>query len=315
MDIDVFQAQELPQVLRVLRTVLEPEHPLDADQRRFLATYARITGFPLAATDPAPIETRAVRIEGAHPRKRLIQLAAIAAFLSRPVQARSVAFLRALAQQLDTHDGAIDVLDAIVHKRFLRARLLTARRGMRGLLKEAHTAGGTLGVLRLLAAMLLKRPVDRDKLAGYKHLGLLPDGTLGREYWKHMTREGFGFPGEPGGIADAVAYHDVAHVLAEHAATALGEIQQGCFQGGNRREDGFSFIQFVMLQFHQGIRVTPNAPSATDNFDPEKVLWAIHRGAQCTVDMTHQWNYWPLMTLPLQEARARCGLLPKLSAI
>jgi hypothetical protein len=42
------------------------------------------------------------------------------------------------------------------------------------------------------------------------------------------------------------------------------------------------------------------------------VLWAMHRGAKCTVDMTHQWNFWPLMPLTLEEARAKCGLLPKL---
>jgi hypothetical protein len=29
---------------------------------------------------------------------------------------------------------------------------------------------------------------------------------------------------------------------------------------------------------------------------------------------THQWNFWPLMSLPLQEARAKVGLLPKLQA-
>jgi hypothetical protein len=103
-------------------------------------------------------------------------------------------------------------------------------------------------------------------------------------------------------------------VLAGHDTTPLGEIQQGSFQGGNRREDGFFFIQFVILQFHHGIKVTPAAPPATGHFDPEKVLWAIHRGAKCTVDITHQWNYWPLMPLTLQEARAKCGLLPKLSS-
>ena len=45
------------------------------------------------------------------------------------------------------------------------------------------------------------------------------------------------------------------------AVTALGEIQQGSFQGGNRREDGFFFVQFVILHFHHGIQVTPVAPA------------------------------------------------------
>jgi hypothetical protein len=142
---------------------------------------------------------------------------------------------------------------------------------------------------------------------------LLPEGTLGREYWKHLTQVGFGFPGEPGGIAESVAYHDIAHVLAEHDTTPLGEIQQGGSQGGNRREDGFFFVQFVLLHFHHGIQVTPVAPAQRGLFDPAKVLWAIHRGAKCTVDMTHQRNFWPLMSLPLEEARVKCGLIPKLA--
>jgi hypothetical protein len=45
-------------------------------------------------------------------------------------------------------------------------------------------------------------------------------------------------------------------------------------------------------------------------FDPELVLWTIHRGASCRVDMTHQWDFWPLATLEVDEARRRIGLLP-----
>jgi hypothetical protein len=184
------------------------------------------------------------------------------------------------------------------------------RRGFRVLLKEARIAEGWKGVARFIAAMALKAPVNRDKLWKYKRLGLLNDGTLGREYWKHMTSVGFGFPGDVAGIPDSVAYHDVAHVLAGHDITPRGEIQQGSFQAGNRREDGFFFIQFVILQFHHGVQITPGAPPDTGNFDPRRVLWALHRGAKCRVDMTHQWNYWPLMGLPIDMAREQCGLLP-----
>jgi hypothetical protein len=205
----------------------------------------------------------------------------------------------------------IDVIDALHRGRRLTVRLLAMRRAFGAILKEAHAAEGLRGVLRFLAAMWFKAAVNKDRVWDYKRLGLLPEGTLGREYWKHMTTVGFAFPGEPAGIADSVTYHDIAHVLAEHAATPLGEIQQGSFQGGNRREDGFFFIQFVILHFHHGVRITPGAPPTVGQFDPEKVLWAIHRGAQCSVDMTHQWDFWPLMPLTLEEARERCGLLPK----
>ena len=60
--------------------------------------------------------------------------------------------------------------------------------------------------------------------------------------------------------------------------------------------------------------VAERCGTADFRFDLEKVLWAIHRGAKSNVDMTHQWNFWPLMRLPLDEVRAQIGLLPKLSA-
>jgi hypothetical protein len=313
MDIDVFSSKELPVVFRVLRTALRAEGLLEPRERLFLDTYGRINGLALAGADPLPIAARDVQIEGAHQGKRLVQLSAIAALLSAPVKSDSVEFVRQLSRHLGAYDPVIQILNALVKGQTLKVKLLARRRAFKALATEAYQAEGLAGVFRFFGALFLGTSVNKDKLWSYKRLGLLPEGTLGREYWKHLTEVGFGFPGEPGGIAESVAYHDIAHVLAEHDTTPMGEIQQGSFQGGNRREDGFFFVQFVLLHFHHGIQITPVAPAQTGNFEPDKVLRAIHRGAKCTVDMTHQWDFWPLMTLTLEEARARCGLLPKLA--
>jgi hypothetical protein len=314
MDIDVFGSKELPTVFRVLRTALRPAGLLEPRERVFLDTYARTCGLALAGADPRPLQAHEVDIEGAHQRKRLVQLSAIAALLSAPVQPASIAFVADLARHLDSHEPVIDILRALERGQLLKVKLLARRRAFKALAKEAYAAEGVIGVVRFFGALFFGTTVNKDKLWHYKRLGLLPEGTLGREYWKHLTEVGFGFPGEPDGIADSVAYHDVAHVLAEHDTTPLGEIQQGSFQGGNRRDDGFFFIQFVILHFHHGIQVTPVAKPEVGNFDPQKVLWAIHRGAKCNVDLTHQWNFWPLMPLGLPEARARIGLVPKLAS-
>lgn len=313
MDIDVFQPSELPTVFRVLRTALRALGPLEPRERVFLQTYARITGYALPGDDPLPIRPRDVLVNGAHPRKRLVQLAALAALLSYPVQSTSVEFVTALSQHMRTHDSVVDVLNALVRGQFLKVRLLASRRAFRVLIKEAYGAEGLAGVLRFFGALLLKAPVNRNRLWDYKRLGLLPEGTLGREYWKHMTEVGFGFPGDIGGIADSVAYHDVVHVLADNPTTPGGEIEMGCFQGGSRREDGFFFAQFVILQFHHGVKITPAAPMQVGHYDPQRALWAIHRGARCNVDVTHRWNFWPLMSMRMSDARARVGLLPKLA--
>lgn len=314
MDIDVFSRPQQEIVFRVLRTALSREPALADRERLFLDTYARITGYDLPQADPLAIHPMEVEIDGAHQRKRLVQLAAVAALLNHPIRPASIRFVESLARQLMTHDPVIEVMKALAARQHFKVRVLAMRRAMRALLKEAWQHSGWRGALGFAGAMFLGVAASADRLWSFKRLGLLPEGTLGRAYWTHMTDTGFGFPGEKGGIPGPVAYHDVAHVLAGHDTTPLGEIQQGSFQAGNRREDGFFFLQFVLLQFHHGVKITPTAPPRYGQFHPDKVLWAIHRGAQCPVDMTHQWDFWPLMPLPLEDARARLGLLPKLPA-
>ena len=313
MDIVVFEPGELETVMRVLRTALGPDGVLDAPARSFLQTYARISGYLGVIDALAPLPAEDAWIEFAHPRKRLLQLAALAVLLRNPLRADAVDYLQAVARQLQVHDPVLRVIDALHRGQRLRVRALAMLRAFGALLGEAYAAEGTMGIVRFFGALFLRRSVNRNKHWDYKRLGLLPEGTLGREYWKHLTALGFGFPGEPGGIAESVAYHDIGHVLTGYGTDPAGEIQQGSFQAGNRREDGFFFVQFVVLQFHHGVQITPVAPPQSGLFDPANVLWAIHRGAQACVDITHQWNYWPWMSLPLDEARERFGLLPALS--
>jgi len=312
MDIDVFDRGELGTVLRALRTALNPHGPLADREREFLDTYARIVGRQPAPA--APIDVIDVALAGAHKSKRLVQLAALAALLTHPVRPASVAYVAALAKRLSVRDSVVQVLQALQQKRYRRVRFLVMRRALRSLLGEAYRVEGARGVLQFLGAMFLGLAANARRLWEFRRLGLLPEGTLGRAYWIHMTERGFGFPGDPRGIPGPVAYHDVAHVLAGHDTTPLGEIQQGSFQAGNRRDDGFFFAQFVILQFHHGVQVTPMSPGFYGNYHPDKVLWAIHRGARCPFDMTSGWDFWPLMRLPLDQARERCGLLPKLAS-
>jgi hypothetical protein len=310
MDIDVFPAREMATVFRTLRTALRSHGPLDATERSFLRTVSSITGHPVGEADPEPIAADAVAIHDPHAAKRLVQLSALAALLHRPVRRGSGTFLQALAQQLEVVDAVVELVEALEHGRTGKVRLIAMRRAFGSLLREAYQREGAVGIVRFFAALFFKVGVNKDKHRQYQHLGLLPEGTLGREYWKHMMERDFGFPGVRGGIPDAIAYHDVAHVLTGYDTDPAGEICQGSFQGGNRRDDGFFFIQFVILQFHQGFKITPAAPADTGMFDPSKVLWAVHRGANCNVDVTHQWDFWPLMPLPLEEVRERIGLLP-----
>ena len=313
MDIVVFEgSQQWSTVFRVLRAVVDGGRPLSAEGEAFLRAYAHIAGFqePIALLTPiAPAEVARTPMT-AHARKRLVQLAAVAAMVKVPVRLGAAAYVRQLAEALAANDPVVPVLEAVARGRFLRARLLTMRRLMRVMLKEAYVSEGVLGPVRMFGALLFHLAVNKHRLWSYKRLGLLAEGTLGREYWKHITARRFGFPGERGGIPETIAYHDLGHVMTGYGTEPEGEIQQGAFQAGNRRQDGFVFLQFVLLHFHQGVKVTPVAKASKGLFEPERVLGALHRGAQCHVDITHQWDYWRLMLLPLSEARRRIGLTP-----
>jgi hypothetical protein len=83
-----------------------------------------------------------------------------------------------------------------------------------------------------------------------------------------------------------------------------------CFSAGFQRRDPFTFVFFVLLQFHVGIRMTPITEARTGFFDPEKALIAIRRGAAMNVDLNNGWDYWPVMGEQVEELRKRYNILP-----
>ena len=66
---------------------------------------------------------------------------------------------------------------------------------------------------------------DPVLLARHEALGLLPKGTLGRDYWEIYKKNGYAFPGDPKGINVAFARpHDSTHVISGYDTTPHGEI-------------------------------------------------------------------------------------------
>ena len=124
MDIDVFPAKDLSTVFSVLRTALRHSGPLTPRERRFLAACARLTGYALPNSDPIALIAAEVHLAGERQRKRLVQLAAVAALLNNPVTDGSARFLRELSWQLDTPDPVVGVVEAVEKGQRFRARVL-----------------------------------------------------------------------------------------------------------------------------------------------------------------------------------------------
>lgn len=311
MDLVVLNEEEIPYALRGLRDVVASNGTITPAERRFIEVIAELHGTTVdvpALKAVAPGEVAEV-IREPHQRKRVVQLATIAAMVEGDVTAAEAAAVKTLAKALGVEEAGLNVLDNIAaHHQFL-TRFDMMRRIMGKFGAKAYNEEGFAGVRKMIG-IFGGASEDLEVAWKYKQLGLLPEGTLGREFWEHCTKNRFGVPGEKTGIPERMVFHDFGHVLAGYDTRPESEIQQGAFQGGFVREDGFAFFMFAIIQFHLGVKVTPVTDGQTGLFDVPKVLHAAQRGAACRVDLSDHWDPFAVADAPLEQIRAEYGIPP-----
>jgi hypothetical protein len=308
MDVVVLSGEEVPCALRALRGVVASNGTVTAAERRFIEVIAELHGATVDVGALAPIRPGEVAevVTEPHRRKRLVQLALIAAMVEGDVTEKEAEAVRSLARALEVDERGLKVLEEIAGEHRLLTRFDVMRRIMGKYGTQAYHEEGFAGLRKMMS--MLTAWEDPQLAWKYKSLGRLPEGSLGRELWEHCTKNRFPFPGERGGIPERMVFHDWGHVLGGYDTTPAGEIQQGAFQGGFVREDGFAFLMFVVIQFHLGLKVTPATDAQTGLFDVTKVLRAAQRGAACRVDLSDRWDPFPVAHLPVEQVRAEFGI-------
>jgi hypothetical protein len=308
MDLVFLGPDQVPCALRALRDVVASNGTVTPAERRFIEVIAELHGTRVDAGSLAAIAPGEVAevITEPHQRKRVVQLASIAAMVEGEVTAAGSAAVRRLAAALGVAEASLKVLDDIARDHRLLTRFDMMRRLMGKFGVQAYQEEGLAGIHKMLAPFAGGQ--DPEVAWKYKSLGLLPEGTLGREFWEHCTKNRFSVPGEKGGIPERMVFHDFGHVLAGYGTRPEDEIQQGAFQGGFIREDGFVFLMFVVIQFHLGVKVTPVAEGQRGLFDVAKVLRAAQRGALCKVDLSHHWDPFAVADVPVEQLRAEYGI-------
>jgi hypothetical protein len=101
---------------------------------------------------------------------------------------------------------------------------------------------------------------DQEIASGFRALEQAPAGSPGRSYFDFILANHFSFPGEKGGPPEAIAYHDMTHVLSGSGTDPGGELEVLGFYAGCRKEedDPFSFIWFGLALFQLGIWAPPH---------------------------------------------------------
>jgi len=308
VDLIVLEQKQVPYALRALNDVVSSNGRVSAAERRFIEVVAELHG---TALDPESLSSItpgevAEAITEPHQRKRVVQLAMIAAMVEGEVTAAEARAVQRLALALGVDEAGLKVIDEIAGHHALLARIDMMRRVMGKFGGRAYREEGVRGVLKMLAPFT---GADDPQVAWrYKQLSLLPEGTLGREFWEHCARNRFPVPGEKGGIPERMVFHDFGHVLAGYDTRPESEIRQGAFQGGFVRQDGFAFLMFAVIQFHLGITVTPTTEGRTGLFDVPAVLNAARRGSACSVDLSDGWNPFAVADAPVEQIRAEYGI-------
>ena len=306
MDLVVFRPEELPFVLGALRGVAASDGTISPAERTLVEGIARIHGSVLEfdRVEATPPERVAAAIQDPHRRKRLVQLAVVAALAEgAPVPARDAA-VDALAKALDVPDSGVDVIRKLSHGHTMFARFDVLRR-LRNFTKTYDKSVSFAEIARTLGLT-----ENLELAARYRALADCPEGSFGRAFHSFYKEHGFGLPGEKHGINEDFLFHDAGHVLSGYGVDPQGEIQQASFQAGFIRNDGFLFLLFGILQFHIGIRLTPIAKPEEGFFDVDRVLRAVTRGASCKLDLSDHFDVFAWKDKPLDAMRAELDIPP-----
>jgi len=248
-------------------------------------------------------------------RRALVDALLIPAAIEGEVTAAGQAAVESFAAALGVRSHWVRLLDAMRRRRVLAVKQQIYRRSpdARRLFARMWAEEGIGGLWRALRFMLGVFS-DPPLAARFRTLGALPEGTLGRRFHDDFVARGLSFPGEPRGLPERMIHHDLMHVINGYGTDPAGECELAGFYAAFCPGDSFTFMVTVLTTFQLGMPVSPAfVRSARGAFDPARVLAAYLRGRRLRVDVMGPWDYWSLMSLPIERAREQLGIAEPLT--
>lgn len=297
-------------ILGVARSVVEADDvgPRSRVLLDLLAEALDLSGWQTIAV-PSDVAVRGA-FERSSERRALVDALVIPAAIECEVTHAREAAVRRWARALEVESHWVEVLGPMRRRSVwgVRRQLFPRSPDGRRVLSRAWEEERWIGLWR---ALLFTLGLFRDPplAARFRALGALAEGTLGRTFHDHLVSRGMTFPGEAGGLPERMIHHDLMHVLDGDDTDPAGECELGGFYAACASGDSFTFIVTILATFQLGLPVSPAIVTpAIGAFDPRRVLAAWLRGRRVNVDVLGRWDYWSLMPLTLDEARAHLGI-------
>ncbi len=299
--------------LRALRTIATTDGHVADHERAFLAAASKALGVADAVDALDAVTPREVAAGISDPlhRTRLVQALLVMAMMDGKIPRAELDAIRAFALALDVDEPKLKDLELFLggHLRLIQLDLNRRSEMIQAKFSRAWKDEGFEGVKHLVGAVVGVGAADPALAWRYKKLGLLPEGTLGREYWVHCTSRGFSFPGEPGMVMPRqLIVHDLCHVLGGYDTNALGECEVSAFIAGFIRTDPFWYVFAILMHMHMDVQVFGVDPTARLAGEPEAMIRALRRGMKVTRDLYNDWDFWPDMELPIDAVKAKLAV-------
>lgn len=313
-----FSPSESLAVLRALKTVAMADGKFAVKERAMLVSSAELLGLAADEVDrAAAIEPPELAAEIADPHLRTLALKAclVMGIVDGQISPEEWKILSNFRLGLGIDEAALQTFHGLVNDhrqltRFQYERHLAAPR--KGTL---YASEGWQGVLQFFAgdipfAHLTAARENAELAHRYRQIGGLAEGTLGHALHRHYREHEFAFAGEPGGVPEALVHHDIIHILSGYDTDFDGELQTLAFTAGMRREDPFSALFLVLLQFTAGYKVTPTGALASPRtfFDPDRILRALQRGRRTVIDFSAKRDFWDVMDQTIASLREHYGI-------
>lgn len=243
-------------------------------------------------------------------RERIVQAMLLMAVMDGSGHPGEAALIEGYARRLGVDEPRVTNLRQLAEGRLLHLRWDLTRKGYaRDEMWRTAREEGLAGLYRTFGP-LVGMARDADRVRRFNDLGLLPEGTLGRAYWRFIVEHDLGFPGEAHAVAERGMWHDLSHVLGGYGTTPEDEAAVVSFIAGYRREDPFFWLFTIALQFQVGLRLSPFSPATRLRIDPARMVRHHRRGAALSRDLSAPWDHWAQFARPLEEVRRELNVLP-----
>jgi hypothetical protein len=175
---------------------------------------------------------------------------------------------------------------------------------------------GLFGAAKSLATMW-GLAEDKALANRYAALATYPEGSLGLALHNYYLENKFALPGQKRSLSEAIASHDVSHLLGGYDIDYIGETLVAAFTVGYRYEET-AFFSSLMIELMSLTTIMPSPKSSSAYVSifsqpgmAQRFLRALERGMKCKVDLFKDFDLWTVASETIPDLCDRWGIEPE----